>query len=181
MPRTPARAPRPRAGPLTSPVHAAHTLRAYWDGEKEVLAVARAAAALLTCENRAHVWTARHVEEAQQVAHWDRQPSGVPHDHLLDLYASGEHRAYGPLYLRDRVAVAADAFARGNFSLRIDPLELADEGTYSCHLHHHYCGLNERHFHLRVHEPPGEPPPQGSLGKGSGHSASPGPGASLGC
>lgn len=160
-----------------------HTPRAYWDGEKEVLAVARGAAALLTCENRAHVWTERHVEEAQQVAHWDRQPPGVPHDRadrLLDLYASGERRAYGPPSLRDRVAVAADAFARGDFSLRIDPLEPADEGTYSCHLHHHYCGLHERRvFHLRVHEPPAEPPPRGSPGNGSGHSASPGPDPTL--
>lgn len=145
--------------------------------------MARGGAALLTRENRAHVWTERHVEEAQQVAHWDRQPPGVPHDRadrLLDLYASGERRAYGPPSLRDRVAVAADAFARGDFSLRIDPLEPADEGTYSCHLHHHYCGLHERRvFHLRVHEPPAEPPPRGSPGNGSGHSASPGPGARL--
>ncbi|XP_006871772.1 PREDICTED: matrix-remodeling-associated protein 8 [Chrysochloris asiatica] len=131
---------------------------AHWDGEKEVLAVVRGAPALLTCVNRAHVWTDRHLEEAQQVVHWDRQPPGVPHDRadrLLDLYASGERRAYGPPFLRDRVTVGADAFARGDFSLRIDPLEPADEGTYSCHLHHHYCGLHERRvFHLKVTEPP---------------------------
>lgn len=123
----------------------------------------RGAPALLTCVNRAHVWTDRHLEEAQQVVHWDRQPPGVPHDRadrLLDLYASGERRAYGPPFLRDRVAVEADAFARGDFSLRIDPLEPADEGTYSCHLHHHYCGLHERRvFHLKVTEPAPEPPP----------------------
>ncbi|XP_040843697.1 matrix remodeling-associated protein 8-like [Ochotona curzoniae] len=157
--------------------------RAYWDGEKEVLAVARGAPALLTCENRAHVWTERHVEEAQQVAHWDRQPPGVPHDRadrLLDLYASGERRAYGPPSLHERVAVADDAFARGDFSLRIDPLEPADEGTYSCHLHHHYCGLHERRiFHLRVSEPSAEPPPRASPGNGSGHGAGPGPDPTL--
>ncbi|OWK08207.1 MXRA8 [Cervus elaphus hippelaphus] len=39
---------------------------AHWDGEKEVLAVERGAPALLTCVNRAHVWTDKHVEEAQQ-------------------------------------------------------------------------------------------------------------------
>ncbi|XP_012920646.1 matrix remodeling-associated protein 8 isoform X2 [Heterocephalus glaber] len=131
--------------------------RAHWDNEKEVLTAARGTAALLTCVNRAAVWTERHLEEAQQVVHWDRQPPGVPHDRadrLLDLYASGERRAYAPPFLRDRVAVGADAFARGDFSLRIDPLEPADEGTYSCHLHHHYCGLHERRvFHLRVAEP----------------------------
>ncbi|XP_049630511.1 matrix remodeling-associated protein 8 [Suncus etruscus] len=149
--------------------------RAFWDGEKEVLVAALGAPALLHCENRAPVWTDRHLEEAQQVAHWDRQPPGVPHDRadrLLDLYASGERRAYGPRVLRDRVAVPADAFARGDFSLRIDPLQPADEGTYSCHLHHHYCGLHERRvFHLRVTAPPPPPPPsppRGSPGNGSG-------------
>uniref|UniRef100_A0A8C0KBR2 Matrix remodeling-associated protein 8 n=1 Tax=Canis lupus dingo TaxID=286419 RepID=A0A8C0KBR2_CANLU len=144
---------------------------AHWDGEKEVLVVERGAPALLTCVNREHVWTDRHLEEAQQVVHWDRQPPGVPHDRadrLLDLYASGERRAYGPPFLRDRVAVGVDAFARGDFSLRIDPLEPADEGTYSCHLHHHYCGLHERRiFHLRVTEPVAEPPPRDSPGNGA--------------
>uniref|UniRef100_G3U812 Matrix remodeling associated 8 n=1 Tax=Loxodonta africana TaxID=9785 RepID=G3U812_LOXAF len=153
-----------------------------WDGEKEVLSVG-GAPALLTCVNRAHVWTDRHVEEAQQVVHWDRQPPGVPHDRadrLLDLYASGERRAYGPPFLRDRVAVGADAFARGDFSLRIDPLEPADEGTYSCHLHHHYCGLHERRvFHLKVTEPIVEPRPRDSPGNGSSHSGAPGPDPTL--
>ncbi|MXQ81762.1 hypothetical protein E5288_WYG004793 [Bos mutus] len=136
---------------------------AHWDGEKEVLAVERGAPALLTCVNRAHVWTDRHLEEAQQVVHWDRQPPGVPHDRadrLLDLYASGERRAYGPPFLRDRVAVEADAFARGDFSLLIDP---------------------RRVFHLRVTEPaarpPPPPPPRDSPGNGSSHSGAPGPGA----
>ncbi|KAF5919367.1 hypothetical protein HPG69_006119 [Diceros bicornis minor] len=156
---------------------------AHWDGEKEVLVAERGAPALLTCVNRAHVWTDRHLEEAQQVVHWDRQPPGVPHDRadrLLDLYASGERRAYGPPFLRDRVAVASDAFARGDFSLRIDPLEPADEGTYSCHLHHHYCGLHERRvFHLRVTEPAAEPPPRDSPGNGSSHSGAPRPDPTL--
>ncbi|XP_044092839.1 matrix remodeling-associated protein 8 isoform X1 [Neovison vison] len=156
---------------------------AHWDGEKEVLVAEHGAPALLTCVNRAHVWTDRHLEEAQQVVHWDRQPPGVPHDRadrLLDLYASGERRAYGPPFLRDRVAVGADAFARGDFSLRIDPLEPADEGTYSCHLHHHYCGLHERRtFHLRVTEPVAGPPPRDSPGNGSSHSGAPGPDPTL--
>ncbi|XP_036918112.1 matrix remodeling-associated protein 8 isoform X2 [Sturnira hondurensis] len=162
---------------------------AHWDGEKEVLVVELGAPALLTCVNRAHVWTDRHLEEAQQVVHWDRQPPGVPHDRadrLLDLYASGERRAYGPPFLHDRVAVEADAFARGDFSLRIAPLEPADEGTYSCHLHHHYCGLHERRvFHLKVTEPaaaapaPAEPPPRDSPGNGSSHSSAPAPDPTL--
>lgn len=167
--------------PADRPAPPARAAGAHWDGEKEVLVVERGAPALLTCVNRAHVWTDRHLEEAQQVVHWDRQPPGVPHDRadrLLDLYASGERRAYGPLFLRDRVAVEADAFARGDFSLRIDQLEPADEGTYSCHLHHHYCGLHERRvFHLKVTEPAPEPPPRDSPGNGSSHSSAPAPGA----
>lgn len=154
--------------------------RAYWDGEKEVMVVTRGAPALLTCVNRAHLWTDRHLEEAQQVVHWDRQLPGVSHDRadrLLDLYASGERRAYGPSFLRDRVAVNADAFARGDFSLRIDALEPADEGIYSCHLHHHYCGLHERRvFHLQVTEAAFEPPAPASPGNGSGHNTAPSPG-----
>uniref|UniRef100_A0A8D1DAR3 Matrix remodeling-associated protein 8 n=1 Tax=Sus scrofa TaxID=9823 RepID=A0A8D1DAR3_PIG len=185
-----ARAPTPAARtPLSWPgildrlAPPAQAAGAHWTGEKEVLVVERGAPALLTCVNRAHVWTDRHLEEAQQVVHWDRQPPGVPHDRadrLLDLYASGERRAYGPPFLRDRVAVGADAFARGDFSLRIDPLEPADEGTYSCHLHHHYCGLHERRiFHLRVTEPAAEPPPRDSPGNGSSHGGAPGPDPTL--
>lgn len=46
------------------------------------------------------------------------------------------------------------AFALGDFSLRISELESADEGTYSCHLHHHYCGLHERRiYQVFVTEP----------------------------
>ncbi|XP_040590913.1 matrix remodeling-associated protein 8 isoform X3 [Mesocricetus auratus] len=157
--------------------------RAYWDGEKEVMVVARGMPALMTCVNREHLWTDRHLEEAQQVVHWDRQLPGVPHDRadrLLDLYASGERRAYGPSFLRDRVAVKADAFARGDFSLRIDALEQADEGIYSCHLHHHYCGLHERRvYHLQVTEPTFEPPAPASPGNGSGHNSAPGPDPTL--
>ncbi|XP_072464596.1 matrix remodeling-associated protein 8 isoform X2 [Notamacropus eugenii] len=134
---------------------------AHWDGEKEVLVVERGSPAMLTCVNRAQVWTERHLEEEQQVVHWDRQPPGVPHDRadrLLDLYASGERRVFAPPFLHWRMEVSTDAFAQGDFSLSIDPLELADEGTYSCHLHHHYCGLHERRiFHLTVSEPSPQP------------------------
>ena len=181
----PSLSPPPRVWALTDLRPPAREAGAHWDGEKEVLVVELGAPALLTCVNRAHVWTDRHLEEAQQVVHWDRQPPGVPHDRadrLLDLYASGERRAYGPPFLRDRVAVEEDAFARGDFSLRIAPLEPADEGTYSCHLHHHYCGLHERRvFHLTVTAPaaaapPAEPPPRDSPGNGSSHSSAPAPG-----
>lgn len=106
---------------------------------------------LLPCINRSHVWTEWHDEEDQQVVHWDRQPPGVPHDRadrLIDLYASGEKRSYGPLFVRKKMNISEGAFDQGDFSLRISALEAADEGTYSCHLHHHYCGLHERRIFL---------------------------------
>ncbi|KAJ1074421.1 hypothetical protein K5549_001116 [Capra hircus] len=147
---------------------------------------AAGARAVLRCQSPRMVWTQDRLHDRQRVVHWDLS-GGVPHDRadrLLDLYASGERRAYGPPFLRDRVAVEADAFARGDFSLLIDPLEPADEGTYSCHLHHHYCGLHERRvFHLRVTEPaarpPPPPPPRDSPGNGSSHSGAPGPDPTL--
>lgn len=112
---------------------------------------------MLPCVNRNQIWTERHSEEEQQVVHWDRQPPGVPHDRadrLIDLYASGERRSYGPLFIRQKMNITDTAFALGDFSLRISELESADEGTYSCHLHHHYCGLHERRiYQVFVTEP----------------------------
>ncbi|KAG5275320.1 hypothetical protein AALO_G00146110 [Alosa alosa] len=40
--------------------------------------------------------------------------------------------------------ITAEAFAYGDFSLEVSDLSAADQGLYSCHLHHHYCGLHER-------------------------------------
>ncbi|KFP34215.1 Matrix-remodeling-associated protein 8, partial [Colius striatus] len=75
-------------------------------------------------------------------------------DRLIDLYASGERRSYGPLFIRQKMNITDTAFALGDFSLRISQLESADEGTYSCHLHHHYCGLHERRiYRVFVTEP----------------------------
>ncbi|NXV60443.1 MXRA8 protein, partial [Molothrus ater] len=129
----------------------------YWDGEKPVLVAPEGSTVTLPCVNRQHIWTERHSEEEQQVVHWDRQPPGVPQDRadrLVDLYASGERRSYGPQFLRQKMNVSRGAFGLGDFSLRISHLESADEGTYSCHLHHHYCGLHERRiYHLAVTEP----------------------------
>ncbi|NWR41738.1 MXRA8 protein, partial [Regulus satrapa] len=131
----------------------------YWDGEKAVLVAPEGSTVTLPCVNRQHVWTERHSEEEQQVVHWDRQAPGVPQDlaeRLVDLYASGERRSYGPLFLRQKMNVSPGAFGLGDFSLRISQLESADEGTYSCHLHHHYCGLHERRiYHLALREPQG--------------------------
>ncbi|KAJ7306412.1 hypothetical protein JRQ81_009760 [Phrynocephalus forsythii] len=129
----------------------------YWDGEKVVVAALKGSTVVLPCINRNQVWTERHDEEDQQVVHWDRQPPGVPHDRadrLIDLYASGEGRSYGPLFIRQRMNITDNAFALGDFSLLIAALEVADEGIYSCHLHHHYCGLHERRlFRVSVVEP----------------------------
>uniref|UniRef100_H9GEP6 Matrix remodeling-associated protein 8 n=1 Tax=Anolis carolinensis TaxID=28377 RepID=H9GEP6_ANOCA len=129
----------------------------YWDGEKPVIVALKGSTVVLPCINRNQVWTERHDEEEQQVVHWDRQPPGVPHDRadrLIDLYASGEGRSYGPLFMRQKMNITEKAFALGDFSLRISGLEVADEGTYSCHLHHHYCGLHERRiFQVSVVEP----------------------------
>ncbi|XP_060614944.2 matrix remodeling-associated protein 8 [Anolis sagrei] len=129
----------------------------YWDGEKPVMVALKGSTAVLPCINRNQVWTERHDEEDQQVVHWDRQPPGVPHDRadrLIDLYASGEGRSYGPLFMRQKMNITEKAFALGDFSLRISGLEVADEGIYSCHLHHHYCGLHERRiFQVSVVEP----------------------------
>ncbi|XP_014373024.1 matrix remodeling-associated protein 8 isoform X1 [Alligator sinensis] len=135
----------------------AKAVKNYWDGEKEVLVALRGSTVVLSCVNRDHIWTERHSEEEQQVVHWDRQPPGVPHDRadrLIDLYASGEGRSYGPLFIQQRMNITETAFALGDFSLKISALENADEGTYSCHLHHHYCGLHERRiFRVSVSEP----------------------------
>ncbi|NXG53806.1 MXRA8 protein, partial [Psilopogon haemacephalus] len=129
----------------------------YWDGEKAVMVAAEGSTVTLPCVNRNHIWTERHSEEEQQVVHWDRQPPGVPHDRadrLIDLYASGERRSYGPLFIRQKMNITQAAFALGDFSLRISQLESTDEGTYSCHLHHHYCGLHERRiYRVSVTEP----------------------------
>ncbi|XP_064381544.1 matrix remodeling-associated protein 8 isoform X2 [Dromaius novaehollandiae] len=129
----------------------------YWDGEKAVIVALEGSTVMLPCVNRNHIWTERHSEEEQQVVHWDRQPPGVPHDRadrLIDLYASGERRSYGPLFIRQKMNITDTAFAVGDFSLWISELESADEGTYSCHLHHHYCGLHERRiYQVFVTEP----------------------------
>lgn len=127
----------------------------YWDGQKAVFVVLLGSTVVLPCINRRSVWTDwSNEEEDQQVVHWDRQSPGVYHDRadrLVDLYASGEQRSYGPLFLRRKMNISNHAFSEGDFSLTISDLQPTDEGLYSCHLHHHYCGLHERRqFQLRV-------------------------------
>ncbi|XP_047203903.1 matrix remodeling-associated protein 8-like isoform X1 [Girardinichthys multiradiatus] len=130
----------------------------FWDGQKVVYVVLQGTTVLLSCINRRSVWTDwSNEEENQQVVHWDRQSPGVQHDRadrLVDLYASGEQRSYGPLFLQRKMNISNQAFSDGDFSLTITDLQPTDQGTYSCHLHHHYCGLHERReFRVTVEAP----------------------------
>lgn len=129
----------------------------YWDGEKTVFVVLLGSSVVLPCVNRGALWRDGLQEDQQQVAHWDFQPPGVhPNkaDRLVDLYASGERRDYRPLFAQSKMSVAEDAFTFGDFSLSISDLRPEDKGLYSCHLHHHYCELNERRiFRLTVGPP----------------------------
>ncbi|XP_072553575.1 matrix remodeling-associated protein 8b [Salminus brasiliensis] len=119
-----------------------------WDGEKSVFVVLVGHSVVLPCVNRRSLWREGIREEGQQqVVHWDFQAPGVTRDRadrLIDLYASGEKRKYGPLFLLSKMNISAEAFYMGDFSLTIDDVQPADKGLYSCHLHHHYCGLHER-------------------------------------
>ncbi|XP_045931628.1 matrix remodeling-associated protein 8-like isoform X1 [Micropterus dolomieu] len=130
----------------------------FWDGQKAVYVVLLGSTVVLPCINRRNVWTDwSDEEEDQQVVHWDRQSPGVSHDRadrLVDLYASGEQRSYGPLFLQRKMNISNQAFSEGDFSLAISDLQPTDRGMYSCHLHHHYCGLHERREFQVTVEPP---------------------------
>ncbi|XP_036389899.1 matrix remodeling-associated protein 8-like [Megalops cyprinoides] len=134
----------------------------FWDGEKTVFVVLLGSTVVLPCVNRRPVWTDQTLEEEQQVAHWDWQPPGVRRDgadRLIDLYASGERQEYGPLFLRRKMNISDEAFTKGDFSLTVSDLQPPDQGLYSCHLHHHYCGLHERRVYRVSVGPPLPPGP----------------------
>ncbi|KAG7238329.1 hypothetical protein INR49_031041 [Caranx melampygus] len=105
----------------------------FWDGQKAVYVVLQGSTVVLPCINRRNVWTDwNNDEEDQQVVHWDRQSPGVRHDHadrLVDLYASGEQRSYGPLFLQRKMNISNHAFAEGDFSLAISDLQLCPSFT----------------------------------------------------
>lgn len=116
----------------------------------------------LPCVNRRPLWREGLQEDQQQVAHWDFQAPGVrpdQADRLVDLYASGERRDYGPRFAQNKMNVAEDAFTLGDFSLSISDLKPVDKGLYSCNLHHHYCGLQERRIFRLTVGPPLPPTP----------------------
>ncbi|TRY82515.1 hypothetical protein DNTS_013829 [Danionella cerebrum] len=101
-------------------------------------------------------------EGQQHVAHWDWQAPGVTRDRadrLINMYASGENRQYGPLFLRSKMNISNDAFSIGDFSLSVRNMQPSDKGLYSCHLHHHYCGLHERRIFRVIVEPAAQPLP----------------------
>ncbi|XP_034066765.1 matrix remodeling-associated protein 8-like [Gymnodraco acuticeps] len=132
----------------------------YWDGERTVFVVMLGKSVVLPCVNRRSLWREGLQEDQQQVAHWDFQPPGVRPDRadrLVDLYASGERRDYGPRFGASKMSVEEDAFTLGDFSLSIADLRPVFKGLYSCHLHHHYCGLHERRIY-RLNVGPAVPP-----------------------
>uniref|UniRef100_A0A1A7XVU5 Matrix remodeling-associated protein 8 n=2 Tax=Iconisemion striatum TaxID=60296 RepID=A0A1A7XVU5_9TELE len=134
----------------------------YWVGDKKVFVVLLGSSVVLPCVNRRPLWRDGLQEDQQQVAHWDFQPPGVrpdKADRLVDLYASGERRDYGPLFAQRKMSVEEDAFTFGDFSLSIADLRPVDKGLYSCHLHHHYCGLQERRIFRLTVGPPLPPQP----------------------
>lgn len=126
----------------------------YWDGDKTIFVVLLGSSVALPCVNRRPLWRDGLQEDQQQVAHWDFQPPGVRPDRadrLVDLYASGERRDNGQHFAQSKISVPQDAFTFGDFSLTISDLKPVHRGLYSCHLHHHYCGLHERRiFRLTV-------------------------------
>lgn len=143
------------------PYPTAHKEKRFWDGEKSVFVVLAGSTVVLPCMNRRALWTEGSQEDQQQVVHWDWQPPGVRPDaaeRLVDLYASGEKRKYGPHFMQEKMNITADAFSRGDFSLSISDLQPSEKGLYVCHLHHHYCGLHERRIFRLIVGPPLQQP-----------------------
>uniref|UniRef100_A0A8C2DI42 Matrix remodeling-associated protein 8 n=2 Tax=Cyprinus carpio TaxID=7962 RepID=A0A8C2DI42_CYPCA len=134
-----------------------------WDGDKSIFVVLVGKSVVLPCVNRRQLWTDNQRDEGQQqVVHWDWQAPGVTRDRadrLIDIYASGENRQYGPLFLRNKMNISTDAFSMGDFSLSVHNIQPSDKGLYSCHLHHHYCGLHERRIFRMIVDPSVQPLP----------------------
>ncbi|XP_076874559.1 matrix remodeling-associated protein 8b [Brachyhypopomus gauderio] len=131
--------------------------RRVWDGEKSVFVVLVGSSVVLPCVNRRPLWREWLQDEGQQqVVHWDFQAPGVSRDQadrLIDLYASGETHKHAPHFLLDKINVSNAPFSVGEFSLTVADMQPPDKGLYSCHLHHHYCGLHERRVFRVIVEP----------------------------
>lgn len=68
------------------------------------------------------------------MVHWDRQSPGIRHDRadrLVDLYASGEQRSYGPLFLQRKMNISNQAFTEGDFSLSISDLQVCEKSHFT--------------------------------------------------
>lgn len=148
---------------LIMSISAARKEKRVWDGDKSVIVVLVGKSVVLPCVNRRQLWTESQRDEGQQqVVHWDWQAPGVTRDRadrLVDMYASGEKRQYGPLFLRNKMNISTDAFSIGDFSLSVHNIQPSDKGLYSCHLHHHYCGLHERRIFRVIVVPSIQPLP----------------------
>lgn len=144
-------------------ISAARKEKRVWDGDKSVFVVLAGKSVVLPCVNRRQLWTDSQRDEGQQqVVHWDWQAPGITRhraDRLIDMYASGENRQYGPLFLRNKMNISTDAFSMGDFSLSVHNIQPSDKGLYSCHLHHHYCGLHERRIFRVIISPSVQPFP----------------------
>ncbi|KAK1901562.1 Matrix remodeling-associated protein 8 [Dissostichus eleginoides] len=107
----------------------------FWDGHKAVYVVLLGHTVVLPCINRRNVWTDwSDEEEDQQVVHWDRQSPGVRQDRadrLVDLYASGEQRNYGPLFIQRKMNISSQAFSEGDFSLSITNLRVCKRRVFN--------------------------------------------------
>ncbi|KPP56819.1 hypothetical protein Z043_125522, partial [Scleropages formosus] len=121
-------------------------VRRSWDGEKAVFVVLLNSTVTLPCINRRPLWVKRQRESRNQVVRWDWRPLGAPWgdaERLLDVLSSGEAPERGPLFQTRRMNVSDKPFSLGDFSLTIGDLQASDEGLYSCHMHHQYCGLRK--------------------------------------
>ncbi|KAL4645998.1 matrix-remodeling-associated protein 8-like [Arapaima gigas] len=140
----------------------------FWDGEKAVFVVLLNSTVSLPCVNRRPLWTKRQRESERQVVRWEWCPLGAPQggaERLLDMSSSGEALKRGPLFQTRRMNVSDKAFSLGDFSLTIDDLQVHDDGLYSCHVLHQYCGLRKTiTYQLSVGSPPhpGHGAPDGS-------------------
>uniref|UniRef100_A0A3B3SBW9 Matrix remodeling-associated protein 8 n=1 Tax=Paramormyrops kingsleyae TaxID=1676925 RepID=A0A3B3SBW9_9TELE len=99
----------------------------------------------LRCQSKRLVAGRDRLGDQQRVVHWDLFRGGLDHpqvERILDMFPSGDRRLYNELN-KGRVNISKTAFVDGNFSLVIKGVSMNDRGIYTCHLHHHYCNLNE--------------------------------------
>lgn len=100
-----------------------------WSNEEEDQQVCVYCISSVQIELYVMSWLKINLFGGSQVVHWDRQSPGVRHDRadrLVDLYASGEQRSYGPLFLQRKMNISKQAFSEGDFSLSISDLQVCN-------------------------------------------------------